>query len=250
MIEPLRKRFDLMIEDPKWGPEAGWQKSWNWSWCDALYMAPPAMLKMSLATGEDKYTRLMNRLWWDTYDHLYDKEYHLYYRDDRYKPQEDGSQQKTVNGQPIFWGRGNGWVMGGIVRVLEDLPKQHPDHERYVNLYHEMAEKIASLQQEDGLWRSSLLDPEEFPQPETSCSGFFCYSLAWGINHGFLEREEYLPVVKSAWKGLNWAMHPNGKLGWVQQVGHDPRSVSADDSMEYGVAAWLLAASEVIKLRI
>jgi rhamnogalacturonyl hydrolase YesR len=111
-----------------------------------------------------------------------------------------------------------------------------------------MASKIASLQQDDGLWRSSLYDPNQYPSPETSSSGFFCYALAWGINEGYLDKEHYLPVVKKAWEGLNNAMHDTGKLGYVQQVGHDPRSVSKDDSMEYGTAAYILAAEQVLKL--
>ncbi|MDZ7723556.1 MAG: glycoside hydrolase family 88 protein [candidate division KSB1 bacterium] len=248
MIAPLKKRFDKMIKDPKWGPVAGWTKKWNWSWCDALFMAPPAMVKMSVATGDEKYIDLMNRMWWNTYDHLYSKKYHLFYRDDNYISHKDGSQVKTKHGKPVFWGRGNGWVMGGLVRVLDHLSKDYKDYERYVDLYKEMSEKIASLQGKDGLWRSSLLDPKEFPQPETSCSGFFCYALTWGINNDLLCKDEYLPVVKQAWVGLNGAMHPNGKLGWVQQVGHDPRSVSKDDTMEYGTGAFLLAGSEIIKL--
>jgi hypothetical protein len=34
----------------------------------------------------------------------------------------------------------------------------------------------------------------------------------------------------------------------VQQIGYDPRSVSADDSMEYGTGAFLLAGSEMLSL--
>ena len=43
-------------------------------------------------------------------------------------------------------------------------------------------------------------------------------------------------------------MDESGKLGYVQQVGSDPRSVSKDDSMEYGTAAFLLAAEQVLQL--
>jgi rhamnogalacturonyl hydrolase YesR len=71
---------------------------------------------------------------------------------------------------------------------------------------------------------------------------------AWGINEGLLDIEQYLPVVKKAWKGLNEAMDESGKLGYVQQVGSSPASVTKDDSMEYGTAAYLLAAEEVLKL--
>jgi rhamnogalacturonyl hydrolase YesR len=112
----------------------------------------------------------------------------------------------------------------------------------------EMAARLIQIQGADGLWRSSLLDQEQYPAPEASCTGFFAYGLAWGVNHGILDRTTYLPAVEKAWRGLLWALQPSGKLGWVQQIGYDPRSVSADDSMEYGAGAFLLAASEVAKI--
>lgn len=29
-----------------------------------------------------------------------------------------------------------------------------------------------------------MLDPETYPMPENSASGFFTYGLAWGVNRG------------------------------------------------------------------
>ena len=34
----------------------------------------------------------------------------------------------------------------------------------------------------------------------------------------------------------------------MQQIGYDPRSVSAEDTMEYGTGAFLLAGSEMLGL--
>jgi unsaturated rhamnogalacturonyl hydrolase len=112
-----------------------------------------------------------------------------------------------------------------------------------------MAASVSRLQGEDGLWRPSLLDPEEVPVPETSSSGFFCYALAWGINHGYLERKTYLPVVKKAWHGLVGAVRTDGKLGYVQAIGAAPAKLKAEDNQEYGSGAFLLAASEMYKLK-
>ena len=74
--------------------------------------------------------------------------------------------------------------------------------------------------------------------------------MAYGINNGLLPSKQYLPVVLKAWKGLNWAIDKNtGMLGWVQAVGADPRSVTAQESQEYGAGAFLLAGSEMCKIR-
>lgn len=58
--------------------------------------------------------------WWKTSDLLYDTKEHLYARDASY------STKTEANGQKMFWRRGNGWVMGGIARTLEYLPKDDP----------------------------------------------------------------------------------------------------------------------------
>ncbi len=248
MIEPIMARFDAMMDQPTRGPDVGWSKDKNWSWCDALFMAPPVLVRLYEATGQAKYLDLMNTHWWDTHRHLYDGQAHLYYRDAKFKLKPDGDGRRTPSGRKVFWGRGNGWVMAGLTRVLQYLPADYPDYPRYVELYKEMAHRIAELQQRDGLWRSSLNDPRWRPNPETSSSGFFCYALAWGVNNGLLDRERFMPVVLKAWEGLVWAVDDDGRLGWVQAVGHDPREVLESDTMEYGVAAFLLAGSEIIKL--
>jgi rhamnogalacturonyl hydrolase YesR len=248
MIEATVARFDEMIADPRPGPVVGWAENDNWSWCDALFMAPPTMALIAEATGNDGYLDLMNTMWWETYDYLYDPQEHLWYRDGRYVIQEDGSGPRTANGQKIFWSRGNGWVFAGLALVLEHMPSDYPDRPRFEGLFREMAAALVAVQGADGLWRSSLLDAEEIPIPESSGSGFFTFGLAWGVNNGLLDKDTFLPAARKGWEGLVWAQQPDGRIGWVQQIGYDPRSVTADDSIEYGTGAFLLAGSEMLKL--
>lgn len=248
MIAAITERYEEMIADPRPSSIAGWSDNDNWSWCDALFMAPPTMALVAEATGDLRYLDLMNTMWWETADYLYDPAEHLWYRDGRYVIAEDGAGPRTPSGAKIFWSRGNGWVFAGLAIVLESMPADYPERPRYEQLFREMAAALIAVQSADGLWRSSLLDAEEFPIPESSGSGFFTFGLAWGVNNGLLEAESTLPTIHRGWKGLNWALQPSGKLGWVQQIGYDPRSVTADDSMEYGTGAFLLAGSEMLRL--
>jgi rhamnogalacturonyl hydrolase YesR len=248
MIEATVARLEAMIADPRPGPVVGWSEDDNWSWCDALFMAPPTMALIAEATGDRRFLDLMNSMWWETYGYLYDEAEHLWYRDGRYVIQPGGSGPRTPNGKKVFWSRGNGWVFAGLALVLEHMPADYPDRPRYEQLFRDMAAALVAVQGEDGLWRSSLLDPDEYPIPESSGSGFFTFGLAWGVNHGLLDAEAFLPAVRRGWQGLMWALQPSGKLGWVQQIGYDPRSVSADDSMEYGTGAFLMAGGEMLKL--
>lgn len=223
----------------------------TWWWCDALFMAPPTLAKLSKTLKEKSFLELNDKFFKETYDLLYDKQERLFARDASFLIDENGKGKREANGKKIFWSRGNGWVLGGLVRLLNEMPKDYPKRSFYLNLYREIAEKIVTLQQSDGLWRASLLDPDSYPGGESSGSGFYVYALAWGINNKILERKQYLPAVKKGWIGLNTLIHEDGKVGWTQPIGADPRKNFDAESWEvYGAGAFLLAGSEVIKLKI
>ncbi len=222
-----------------------------WWWCDALFMAPPTLAKLAAITGDKSYLEMNDKFFQETYDRLYNKEERLYARDASFLINDIGEGKREANGKKIFWSRGNGWVVGGLVRLLEELPKNNPKREFYLKQYKDMMDRIVELQQPDGLWRSSLLDPAAYPGGEASGSGFYTYAMAWGINNKILDRKKYLPVVKKAWTGLNTLAHPDGKVGWTQPIGADPRRNFNADSWEvYGAGAYLLAGSEVVKLKL
>ncbi|MFT3934465.1 MAG: glycoside hydrolase family 88 protein [Chitinophagaceae bacterium] len=214
-----------------------------WVWCDALYMAPPALAYLSTATGNLKYLKKADTLWWKTTAFLYDTAVRLFYRDSRF------FENRESNGEHVFWSRGNGWVVGGLVRMLENMPANFPSRRKYEKLLLQMSTKLASIQQKDGSWHTSLLDPNAYPIKETSGTGFFCYALAWGINHKILPAKTFLPVAQNAWKVLLSCVHPDGKLGYVQAVADSPDKVDYDSSNVYAVGAFLLAGAEMYKLQ-
>jgi rhamnogalacturonyl hydrolase YesR len=249
MIEPSLARFDEMTtrtydEPLTWDESAAPIREREWAWCDALFMAPPAMAAASAATGDLKYVNLADKLWWKTTAFLYDGGEHLYYRDSRFFP------QREPNGQKVFWSRGNGWVLGGAVRMLENMPAQYPDRARYEGLLRDMATRVAALQGDDGFWRASLLDPGSLPRPESSGTAFFVYAIAWGVNQGLLDRATFEPVLRKGWSALTGALLESGKLGWVQEVGFKPGDVCWDRTEVYGAGAFLLAGSEMVRMAL
>lgn len=223
----------------------------TWWWCDAIFMAPPTLAKLAKTTGGKSYIDLNDRFYKETYDRLFDKEEKLYARDATFLINEKGEGKREANGKKVFWSRGNGWVAGGLVRLLKELPANHPKQAFYLQQYRDIMSRIVTLQQADGLWRSSLLDPAAYPGGEASGSGFYTYAMAWGINNRILDRGKYLPAVKKAWTGLNSLVHENGMVGWTQPIGADPKRNFGADSWEvYGAGAFLLAGSEVVKLKL
>jgi unsaturated rhamnogalacturonyl hydrolase len=132
--------------------------------------------------------------------------------------------------------------------VLERMPAEYPNRTKYVAQYQDMAERIAGLQQSDGLWRASLLDPGAYQSAEISGSAFYAYAMAWGITHGVLDRKKYLPVVTKSWGGILQHIYADGRLGSIQPIGGEPGKFKPSSSYVYGVGAFLLAGSELSQL--
>jgi rhamnogalacturonyl hydrolase YesR len=240
-IAPLKKTFDEILATPAQGSlsaDNGAKCFDRWCWCDALFMAPPAWAELSKVTGDRRYADFSHKEWQATQDYLYDREEHLFFRDSRF------FQQRDEKGRKLFWSRGNGWVVGGVVRVLAILPKDDPTRAYYETLFKEMMAKLVKLQKPDGYWAPSLLALENSP-PETSGTGFFVYGMAWGIKSGLLDRKTYEPAVVRGWQALQRAVEPDGRLGYVQQVGDRPQNVVKEDTQFYGVGAYLLAGAAV-----
>lgn len=241
MIEPLVKWIDSGKPNAPSGAKV-WYLEGGRRYADSLYVGPPTLAMLARTTGDRKYLKYMDDFYWDVYSELFDKEAGLFYRDKRF------IGKKSSNGKKIFWSRGNGWIIAGIPRILEHLPKDHATYQRYLELFKILSAAIAKCQREDGLWCPNLGDPDEFPMQETSGTAFFTYAMAWGVNNGILDRDAYLPVVRKAWAGLVRSISTEGKVQWGQLVGDQPVAVKEQDSHEYVTGAFLLAGSEMLKL--
>ncbi|MGL5786162.1 MAG: glycoside hydrolase family 88/105 protein [Bacteroidales bacterium] len=246
MVMPVKARANWVVENvPQVSLELDYGKSETldrWSWCDALFMAPPVYAKLYALTGDKKYIKFMDREYKATYDYLFDKDENLFYRDRRY------FEKKEANGQKVFWGRGNGWVLGGLCEILQVLPKKDKYRKFYQDLFVKLATRVSQLQSPDGYWHASLLDPASYPSPETSATGFIVYALAYGVNEGLLEKDVFVPVIQKGWQAMLDAVNEDGKLGYVQPIGADPRKVTADMTEVYGVGAFLLAGNQIYKM--
>jgi rhamnogalacturonyl hydrolase YesR len=234
-IQAVKKTYDQLMADPKSGRE-------DWWWCDALFMSPPTLAQLGQVTGEKKYFQFLHEMYWDTAEYLFDKNDGLFYRDQRF------FFRRSEHAEKVFWSRGNGWVIAGLPRIIENLPDKDKQRESYIELFKTLARSLKNLQGVDGYWRSSLLDPDQYPNPESSGTGFIIYALTWGVNQGYLDKEEYSNAIETGWAALERAVHGNGKIGWVQDIGMDPRDVSFDDTHAYGAGAFLLAGSEILTL--
>jgi hypothetical protein len=87
----------------------------------------------------------------------------------------------------------------------------------------DMAGRLRELQGPDGMWRTSLLNRDGYPEPEASATGLIAYALAEGVDLGLLDRGTFGPVVLKAWAGLTTvALQPSGFVSRCQNVGDRP----------------------------
>lgn len=254
-IKPTQEVFDMILANP---PQVGLEMldstasghgkvhlegncQTRWCWADALFMAPRAWLQMSNVTGDPKYFEYADKEFWDSADYLFSDDYGLFFRDSRY------FEMKNKNGNPVFWGRGNGWVFAAIPLIIDELPENHPSKARYIELYKKNAAGLMKLQRENGFWPVSLKDPDIVKTPEVSGTGFITFGLAWGVNNGILTDPKVKEAVEKGWAALETTVESDGRVNWVQHVGKSPDPVNKTDSQLYGVGAVLLAASEMVK---
>jgi unsaturated rhamnogalacturonyl hydrolase len=212
-------------------------------YADSLF-GLPVLAKLAKITGQRKYLAWMGSFFFDVAYEIWDAKEHFFYRDRRF------IGKTTPNGKKVVWSRGSGWAYSGLARVLDVLPGDDLARPAYVKMFKQFSAYVAATQPADGLWRPNMADPLQFPMPETSGTGFFCFGLAWGVNNGLLDRPTYEPAARKAWAGLVANVSPEGKVLYGQDVGDRPAEMKREDSHEYVTGAFLLAASQMYKLEM
>ena len=246
MIKNIKASMDMLVNTPQVD---------DWTWIDAIQMAMPVLAKLGKLTGEQKYYDKM----WEMYactrntlnGGLYNQKEGLWWRDADFMP-----PYEEPNGRNCYWSRGNGWVYAALVRVLDEIPNNEKHYRAYLKDFLAMSKALKAIQRGDGFWNVSLHDPGHYGGKETTGTSLFVYGMAWGINNNILSAEEYLPIVIKAWNAMvTEAVHPNGFLGYVQGTGKEPKDGqpvtydSVPDFEDYGVGCFLLAGTEVYKLK-
>jgi rhamnogalacturonyl hydrolase YesR len=219
-------------------------------------MGMPVFAKLGVLFNEPAYFEKMYEMYMFTRNEhgdngLFNEEDGLWWRDADFDP-----PYTEPNGEDCYWSRGNGWVVAALVRILETIPEDEPHRDQYISDFKKMMEALVPIQREDGFWNVSLHDPNHFGGKELSGTALFVYGMDFGVNNGTLSREKYLPVLLKAWNGMvNESLQENGFLGFVQSTGKEPKDgqpVTQDkqpDFEDYGLGCFLLAGTEVYKLK-
>ncbi|MBC7950085.1 MAG: glycoside hydrolase family 88 protein [Chitinophagaceae bacterium] len=246
-IKDIKESIDLMKATDKVD---------DWNWIDALQMAMPVFVKLGNVYNDTSYYRKMYELYaFAKYKHggngLYNAADRLWWRDKDFVP-----PYKEPNGEDCYWSRGNGWVVAALAKTLEALPKTDSHYDEYLQDFKDMLAALVPIQRPDGYWNVSLHDPTNFGGKELSGTALFIYGMSWGINNNIIEKKTYLPVILKAWNAMvKECVHPDGKLGYVQGTGKEPKDGqpvsynSTPDFEDYGLGCFLLAGTELYKMK-
>lgn len=211
-------------------------------WADDLYMSIVFLSRMGSLTGEQKYfddaaLQVINftKHLFNTQTQLY---YHCYY------------SELERNGV-AHWGRSNGWVMLAQSDLLEHLPVDHPKRDTLLSIFEQQIVGVSRYQHGSGLWHQLLNKEDSYL--ETSVTAMFAYSIAKGINKGWIDKR-YQSIATNAWSGVTSKINAEGKVEGIC------KGTGIDESLVYyynrptpvhdihGLGAILLAGIEMLKL--
>ena len=167
-------------------------------WMDDMFMITTVQLEAYKATGDRKYADRAA------------KEMVLYLDRLQLREGPNAGLYNHAPDVPFIWGRGDGWMAAGTALLMKNLPKDQPEFPRILEGYRLMMKALKKYQRPDGLWGQLVDDPKIWA--ETSGSAMFAYSMAVGLNRGWLDRAEYEPCVVKAYDALCGQLTPEGDI--------------------------------------
>lgn len=152
----------------------------------------------------------------------------------------------------LFWGRANGWALLAMSDVLDVLPENHFKRQEIKDLLTAQIHGFMPLQGGDGFFHQ-LLDHND-SYTETSVTAMYAYTVAHGINEGWLDIQAYGPSAVAAWKAVATRINEAGEVEGTcvgTGVAYEPgfyykRPTSVNAAHGYGPV--FLAGNEVMKM--
>ncbi|MCM1164347.1 MAG: glycoside hydrolase family 88 protein [Muribaculaceae bacterium] len=254
-LEHIKMRIDQMKETGR---------NDYWTWVDAIQMSMPVMALLGDINGDTSYWTYMYDLYVYTRDKqggnkkgggspLFNTSTGLWYRDYASDPPY---RDLAETDKDCYWSRGNGWAYMALVRVLQFTPSTETHRSEYEEDFRLMSQGLKNCQNPEGWWNVSLAAPTNFGMagstgPEMTGTSLFVGGMAWGVRTGLLDAETYLPAIVKGWESMEAAVHPDGKVGYLQGTGSRPEDGgvitydSTPDFEDFGVGCWLWGAAEV-----
>ncbi len=232
-----RRAADLMVPD-----SAGSVVRFATGWTDDMFMATSVWTRIAALADDPteavRYTDAVGRL-------LVGYIARLQRADGLFIHAESGAHA---------WGRGNGFAALGMTEALLRLPESWRERPRVLEAYRRQMLALLPHQTEDGSWRQVIDQPTAYQ--ELSVTALAVATMARGVRRGWLDTDQFTPVIARAWSAVLARLGEDGTLRDVCT------STGAQATLEYymtrpvvngaddrGGAIVLLAALEMEELR-
>jgi unsaturated rhamnogalacturonyl hydrolase len=182
--------LEQLVHQPRTSEGGFWHKAIypNQMWLDGIYMAGPFLVQQGVRYHQpqwiDEAIRQIALLRQHTRDQASGLWYHGF---DESRQQRWANPDSGCSSQ--FWGRGMGWMMMGLVDVLEMLSRTHQAYSIVQAWFADAASAVQRVQDSTtGLWWQVLDRPDAKGNYfESSASAMFVYALLKGIRLGALD---------------------------------------------------------------
>ena len=161
---------------------------------DSVFMAVPLLVKAGKLTGQSKYFDMALR--------------HLNFMQ-KLDLRSDGIYRHSPLGETA-WGRGNAFPALGLMLALSDLSVDRPQFSPLLRAFRQHMAALRQFQDEDGLWREVI--DERGAYPEFSATAMIATAMLRGINNGWLDWDDFQPLVDKAWRAILARTASDGRL--------------------------------------
>jgi unsaturated rhamnogalacturonyl hydrolase len=124
--------------------------------------------------------------------------------------------ESTRQRNGVFWARGNGWGILGLIRTLEQLPPDTPRADRVRSVLQRVGVRVLDLMDRCGGWHTILDSP--YTYLETSAGAFFIDALSGAAVHHWIRPDRVRKPLRTAMQFLLANLQPDGV---VSGVSHD-----------------------------
>ena len=170
---------------------------------DSIHFHGPFLASLYRVTGDESYLRQAETTIGPQVDLLWDEQENLFHH---FWMERD----RKANG--VFWGRGNGWGLLGVLQTLESLTEDHVLAVRFRDLIARQARRIADLQHPSGDWHTVLTDPDSYLESSVAC--FVVDGFRRAMRRGWIGHE-FASVVEGAWRAMQTHIREDGLFDGV-----------------------------------
>ncbi len=210
-----------------------------------LFIVPPLLVAYAKEVNNYEYINQMNASYMQVYNLQFDTKEQLFKHHEHIttKSNHNGTSKKDFNLND------NGLIIAGLALILDHMPNDYKQRIFYEDLFRTMAHSLKNKQNKDGTWSSQLLKPDNATYDELTGSGLCTFAIAWGINSGRLDANEYQESIEKAWMTLRKYQQQDGSIAWYSNNMPINEQSNKPNIRNEATSAFLLAGSEIVQLK-